>query len=149
MDSAQLAVAVVGVAGVLIGLWYAGVQLRDSRMSARGTFLLELDTAFVRHDATHRRLRGGDWAKPRSGPKNREEWADVEAYMGLFERIEVLIDGGVLDASLVNRLCGYRVKNIVDNEKIRREKLIRRADGWSDFRSLMVRLEWEGRRFEW
>lgn len=160
MDEALLAVSAVGVLGGLMGLAYAGrqlwytarqltytgEQLHESRLSSRGTFLLELDAAFERHAKTHRRLRGGEWATPGAGPESVQDWADVEAYVGLFERVEVLLDSGILDAPLVNDLYGYRVVNIVENDRIRR-KLIREAGGWSLFLSLKRRLEAEGRTF--
>jgi hypothetical protein len=147
MQVVQLVVSIVGVVGALIGLWYAGRQLHNSRLSSRGSFLLELDSALNRHAETHSRLRpGGDWAGTGRGPESADEWIAVEDYMGLFERMEVLIEGGVLDASLVNRLYGYRIHNIVANPRIRRVKLIDGAEGWKDFHSLLRRLEQEGRK---
>lgn len=161
MDQAQLAVTVVGVIGAVVGLWYAGQQLHNTRQSIRGEFLLTLDQAFVRHAAVHGRLRpGGDWEGSARRPDNMDEWwavkdlgpkdsewLAVEEYMGLFERIEVLIDGGSLDAALVNRLYGYRVFNIVANSEIRTKKLIDLAEGRQDFIKLKERLEAEGRWF--
>ena len=148
MEVAQLLATVVGVMGGLLGLWYAGRQLRESRLASRGEFLLELDNAFVRHAEIHRRLRpGGEWAGTGRGPETADEWIAVEDYMGLFERIEVLIEGGILDAPLVNRLYGYRVNNIVANATIRKTKLIDGRGGWTDLLRLIQRLSGEGRSF--
>jgi hypothetical protein len=148
MEVAQLLATVVAVMGGLVGIWYAGRQLRESRLASRGGFLLELDDAFVRHGDIHRRLRpGGDWAGTGRGPDTADEWIAVEDYMGLFERIEVLIEGGILDAALVDRLYGYRVSNIVANRTIRQTKLIDGRKGWTDFLRLIQRLGAEGRGF--
>ncbi len=154
MEQLQLAVTILGVLGGLFGLWYAGGQLRAAHQSARGTFLLELDEAFTRHTDVYIRLRPGDvsqspgdWIGPGRGPENSSDWMAVEQYMGLFERIEVLIEGGVLDAQITNRLHGYRVRNIVANDRIRKTLLVDGAAGWQDFLSLIERLQGEGRVF--
>lgn len=154
MDVLQLIVSALGVVGAIVGLWYAGNQLHASRLSARGTFLLDLDEAFLRHLDVYSRLRPGDdgqspgsWAEPGHGPDTAAEWMAVEQYMGLFERIEVLIEGGVLDAGITNRLYGYRVRNIVANDRIRNKLLVDGAAGWTDFLSLVRRLKDAGRAF--
>ena len=148
MDAATLVVSIVGVAGAVAGLWYAALQLRHTRNTSRATFLLVLDEAFGQHREVHSLLRpGGAWAGSGQGPENPDEWIAVEDYMGLFERIEVLVEGGVLDASLVDRLYGYRISNIVANPVIRRAKLIDGKAGWTDFLMLVGRLRTNGRRF--
>jgi len=53
--------------------------------------------------------------------------------MGLFERVKVLIDDGIIDANTVNRLYGYRITNIVSNAAIQEEKLVKEAGSWKDF----------------
>ncbi|MBK3574080.1 hypothetical protein JHN63_09650 [Streptomyces sp. MBT65] len=115
---------------------------------------MNLDEAFLRHLDVYSRLRPGDdsqspgdWAERGQGPDSASEWMAVEQYMGLFERIEVLIEGGVLDTHLTNRLYGYRVRNIVANERIRTKLLIEGAAGWQDFLSLVHRLKKDGRVF--
>jgi hypothetical protein len=119
MEILQIVTSSLGIVGTIIGLWYAGSQLRASRLSARGTFLLNLDEAFLRHLDVYSRL----------------------------ERIEVLIEGGVLNTHLTNRLYGYRVRNIVANERIRTKLLVEGAAGWQDFLSLVSRLKQDGRVF--
>ena len=148
MEVATLVISIAGVAGAVAGLWYGALQLRHTRNSARASFLLELDASFANHLDVHRRLRpGGDWAGTGAGPTTADEWIGVEEYMGLFERIEVLIEGGVLDVALVDRLYGYRVSNVVANPVIREQKLIAGAAGWRDFLSLIDRLRRVGRSF--
>ena len=55
-------------------------------------------------------------------------------YMGLFERIYIFVEKGIIDdIDIINRLYGYRVRNIVANNIIRKEKLVKEADSWTDF----------------
>ena len=53
--------------------------------------------------------------------------------MGLFERVKVLVDDKIIDIDTVDRLYGYRVDNIVNNETIRQAKLEREKDSYLDF----------------
>jgi hypothetical protein len=39
---------------------------------------------------------GGKWAGDGAGPESGEDWARVEGYMGLFERLNILHRNGVL-----------------------------------------------------
>ncbi|HXU36336.1 MAG TPA: hypothetical protein VN937_08215 [Blastocatellia bacterium] len=54
--------------------------------------------------------------------------------MGLFERIKVLVDDGIVDLATIDKLYGYRVFNIVANDVIRKGKLEgQRAEHWKGF----------------
>lgn len=94
---------------------------------AFGQFLLQLDEAFRHHQSVHLKLRpGGGWAKdPEQRPTNTE-LPEVEAYMGLLERVMIMIDLGLLRADIVERLYGYRVGNIWANRRIMKTKLVLR-----------------------
>lgn len=106
------------------GLFYSAQQLKAAKKIAQGDFLLHLDEMFRRHDRVHRRLRpGGDWHLSQDGPANADEWADVDSYMGLFERIKILVDNNIIDLDTIERLYGYRIYNIVANDTIREQKI--------------------------
>jgi hypothetical protein len=110
--------------------------------SAFGQFLLQLDEAFRRHQSVHLQLRpGGEWAKDPDQRPTDAELPDVEAYMGLLERVMIMIDLGLLKADVVERLYGYRVGNIWANNKIMKVKLARTASGWQDFIKLIRTME--------
>ena len=129
-----------------VGLITAAIGLKYTAKIAHGDFLLHLDEMFWHHDKTHRRLlpERGEWGRPEMGPPpdDSEAWADIESYMGLFERIKVLVDGGIIDRDTVNRLYGYRVSNIVRNSVIRRAKLEHPTTkgGWTSFIALATSL---------
>lgn len=63
--------------------------------------------------------------------------------MGLFERVWVLVKDGSLDIEVVERLYGYRIENIVINDRIRKIKLEdkSRARYWIDFIELWRALD--------
>jgi hypothetical protein len=139
MDTTDTFVKIESIATALgaivaaFSLVYAALQLRTSRKIARGEFLLHLDELFSLHTEVHQNLRpGGDWANG-GRPQSNVEWIAVERYMGLFERVKVLIDDGIIDANTVNRLYGYRITNIVSNAAIQEEKLVKEAGSWKDF----------------
>lgn len=132
------------IAGLLIAaisLAYTALNSRAGVHTSRARFWLDLRELFARHDAVHRRLRpGGVWTNP-SGPVSPEEWADVEAYMGLFEHCEIMIGQGLIDAKTFHEIYAYRLRNIVTNDVIRCAKLVPPlAAGWSRFISLARRM---------
>lgn len=148
LAAAGNAVAAMGTLAAVAATIFALQQLKlqreaveDSRRVARAQFLLDLDVHLREHVTVHKNLRpGGRWSQD-EGPESAEEWIAVEQYMGLFERIYVLIESGIIDMRLFARLYGYRIRNITRNPVIHREKLEIRKEGWADFIALARRLE--------
>lgn len=138
-DWANIA-TIAGVVLALLTLFYTAYQIRLSRKVNQATFWLELRKMFAEHNEVHLLLRGGDWSSPNSGPRSRDEWAKVEAYMGLFEHCKLMLDDGLIDWKTFRDIYGYRVKNLVTNSVIVREKLILRNSGWEDFIQLVRKL---------
>jgi hypothetical protein len=131
-----------GIFLTLASLNNARKQLEAQRKTTMGDFLLRLDARFDKHYEVHLALRpGGKWSSPTFGPSNAAEWAPVEAYMGLFERVKVLIDNGVLDLGTFVRLYGYKLHNILANRIIVESKLERERESWSDFLALSAAVE--------
>ena len=132
-DAIQALAAILGLIGVIIGLVYADFQFRATKRSTQGNFLLQFDQMLQTYDKVHKLMRPiGDW---RSGKKKIEEddWPDIERYMGIFERIKILIDDKFINLAVFDRLYGYRIDNILKTRQILNEKLIKRAYGWQDF----------------
>lgn len=131
---------IAGVGALLtgIGLIYAGLQVRLSRKIARAQFLLQLDTMFREHKQVENKLRG-EWAT--SGPQTPEEWIAVEDYMGLFERVQAMIDDGIIDLKSFDLMYGYKMFYIVRNKEIYEHKIVERSDQWVLFISLLRKLE--------
>jgi hypothetical protein len=82
----------------------------------------------------------GQWRDAADRPTDEEMPAAI-AYMGLFERIKIMIDHEVLPADVVNQLYGYRVGNIWSNDRIMREKLVKLSGEWQDFLKLVKCME--------
>jgi hypothetical protein len=134
---------IVTIVGVVIGgisLVFTAFNTRLTSRSNRARFWLDLRDRFARHDDAHRHLRpGGKWSGG-GAPTTPEEWADLEAYMGLFEHCEIMMRQGLIDGKTFEKIYGYRVQNIVSNNAIRKTKLVQLSHGWQDFLALVKRL---------
>ena len=134
------------ILGVLVGagaLASAALTLMITVRTNRAKFWLELRSAFVRHDEVHRKLRpGGEWSAS-AGPKDTEEFAQIEAYMGLFEHCEIMLSQKLIDQVTFAEIYRYRLQNLVANDWVRIEKLCRRPDGWTRFIALLKRVNVE------
>jgi hypothetical protein len=151
--------AIAGLAAAFaaaIGLAYAGLQLRAARRSAEGArneaesgrrttesqFLLALEDQFRVHWDVHVALRpGGKWTTADAGPESNEDWARVESYMGLFERLNILHRNGVLPLPYIRQFYRYRLTNLWANQVIRSEKMEARPKGWRDLIELSHKLD--------
>jgi len=136
---------VATICGVLIGAGSLLVAARNTSITKRATkarFWLDLRKMFADHDEVHRNLRpGGKWASQGSGPETSEEWAKVEAYLGLFETCEDILSARLIDVESFRQSYGYRVVNIVANDTIRCKKLVALAQYWKRFNKLARRLD--------
>lgn len=132
---------IVGVSIGALSLVFTAINFRLTLQTNRARFWLDLRDRFAKHDAVHRRLRPeGDWTPKGAGPATREEWADLEAYLGLFEHCEVMLEQRLIDEETFREIYSYRLNNIVANESIRQEKLIVRAEYWKRFLALLKRM---------
>lgn len=146
----SIATVVAAVAAVVVLIYARGQineaqkQLRHSRAIAHGDFLLRLDEAFQRHTKVHMLLQPDfDWGNNKSGPVSPEDWFLVTSYMGLFERVNFLIQSEIEELAIIDKLYGYRVYNIVANDVIRRAKLEDKeiAPYWEGFIHLWLQLK--------
>lgn len=132
--------------GVLVGagsLAFAAVNLMFALRTNRAKFWLELRSAFGKHDDVHRKLRpGGEWEN-NGGPNKPEEYAQVEAYMGLFEHCEIMLSQKLIDEETFREIYRYRLINLLSNDWVRIEKVCRRPDGWRRFIDLLRRMKVE------
>jgi hypothetical protein len=135
------AATIVGVLVAATSLVFAAINTRLTLRANRARFWLDLRDRFAKYDVVHRRLRpGGVWSNG-SGPATPEEWAEVEAYMGLFEHCEVMLQQGLIDEKTFRDIYAYRLNNLVANDTIRTEKLICRAEGWKQLLALLKRMK--------
>jgi hypothetical protein len=146
MDSFTEIKDLTTISSVLIGaasLAFAAVNTRLTARTNRARFWLDLRSAFGRHDEIHRKLHPrGDWATGRRPPTADEQF-QVEAYMGLFEHCEIMLEKGLLDEQTFREIYRYRLVNLVGNEWIRIEKLCIRSGGWKRLIALLGRMDVE------
>lgn len=133
-------ITILGVLIAATSLVFTAINTHTNMKTNRARFWLDLRDRFARHDEVHRRLRpGGAWADEK-GPETPEEWASLEAYMGLFEHCEAMLAQHLIDEATFRDIYAYRLRNIVANDIVRREKLQRLASGWMRFLSLLKRM---------
>lgn len=124
---------------------YTAEQIRRARKISLADFLLKLDDQIRNYDAVHSKLRpGGEWAEGGKGPETAQEWIPVEKYIGLFERIQTMIKLRIVPLDTIEKFYGYRVANIVNNQVIKQEKLVKRKENWADFIDLAKSLNLYG-----
>ena len=132
------------IVGVLAGagsLVAATLSLMLAHRTNRAKFWIDLRGAFAKHDDVHRKLRpGGDWLGG-AGPANPQEFADVEAYMGLFEHCEIMLSQRLIDEPTFREIYRYRLQNLISNEWVRAEKICVRPEGWKRFIDLLKRMK--------
>jgi hypothetical protein len=95
---------------------------------------------FVHYDTVASEFRpGGSWSDADKGPNTAREWTPVEAYMGLFEHMEFLLENELLNPALFDGSYLYRVDNILHNKVVVFEKLERHPQEWIRFLRLCRR----------
>ena len=151
-DIATIVIAIATAINVIvtIGLAIATYQTAlVAKKNSRADFLLRLDEAFLHHEDVREKLAdGGDWHRRKNDPNFpkgpnfnlSEDLIAVSSYMGLFERIQQLIDTGIVDIDAVDGWYGDRLFNIVINPTIK-DRLVTHKSGWSDFIKLWRALE--------
>lgn len=130
---------IIGVTIAAVSLLYTAYNARLTLKSNRARFWLELRDRFSRFDSVHVKLRPrGAWTGG-AGPETAEDWAQVEAYMGLFEHCELMLRDRLLDAATFRKIYRYRVKNLLDSQPIVQAKMIEHGESWTEFLNLVRR----------
>ena len=63
--------------------------------------------------------------------------------MGLFERISRMVDDGLIKPRTPQTFAGYRVANILSNQRVVQEKFVKRGSGWTEFLHLARRMGYD------
>src|SRR5579871_395638 len=123
-----LAIATLILAiATMISVVYIARQFNLTREQAKGTFLLALDEQFKETNSIARRVI----SEPNFTP-NRDEWLQIIQMMGVFERMSVMVDDGILDLALVDRLHGFRLLILLSNDAVY-QSLQSMGGEWRDF----------------
>ena len=107
-------------------LLYISRQVNVTRQQTKGQFLLALDAQFEKSMGIMPRLLDPTFVPVDS------EWIDIWRFMGVFERISVMVDDKILDAALVDRLYGPPLMTLIANDVIY-QRLAASGAEWQDF----------------
>ena len=147
-------IGVLAAVGALLFGWkqlkHSVKETKHSAENSKAQFWLDLRKMFRYHIEIHSKLRrGSDYAKRQSRPECcnqneswpccNDEWVKVEAYMGLFEHCEGLLEDKLIDEKTFSDIYKYRVVNIIANKKIESQKLVEEGKDWRRFRALARR----------
>jgi len=141
-SSTQFTVMAIMAVVAINRLRLADKQIKRLQRVERANMVLKLDEMMLHHEEVYKKLRHhGEWTRPHSGPATAEDWAALTLYMGLFERINLMIDDGILEIEHFDQLHGYRVQEIINNERIYQTKLEKDAKDWANFLALLGKLK--------
>ena len=122
-DIASIILAVATTSSLI----YIARQVSVTRQQTKGQFLLALDEQFERSSAINMSLV----REPKLVPHG-EQWVEVWRLMSVFERINVMVEDGMLDIALVDRLYGVRLYIVLGNDAIF-EHVKSTGSEWQDF----------------
>lgn len=129
---------VIGLPSVILGIWLSAKQLRQTRLSVEVQLLLDLRAAFAAHSEVHINLRPeGIWAGA-DGPNSVNEWAMVDAYLGLFEVCNRMLDNGQLSSDMFRNQYYYRLQNIRQHSGIV-DHVLQEREHWTELIALFSR----------
>jgi hypothetical protein len=82
--------------------------------------------------------------RPRGAWQDKELTSDeidkVVPYAGLFERIKVHMDNGIVDLEIIQRLYSYRILELLRNKSVVKYIFVDFKYGWQDFINLCEKL---------
>lgn len=128
VDIAQIITGFAAIAALI----FSYVGFRKSNKISKSTFLLDLRDKFHedKRYKTHYALRGD---------KKIENWIDLDDYLGLFEVCEIMIQNKSIELHDFKKLYGYRLQNILCNDKVVYFKLILEFEYWDNLYKLLER----------
>jgi hypothetical protein len=133
MSIADLSALVLAVA-TTISLIYISRQLAVTRRQTKGEFLLALDDQFEKVRDILLKVVGDPTFQP-----DGKDWPRVWALMSVFERVSIMVEDGIIDVGIVDRLYGYVMLRLLGNDAVF-ERLKATGADWQDFVELCYRL---------
>jgi len=150
-------IAIIGASSaafITVGL--NAYELRKNAKVTRQEFWLKLSEMFAKHDEIHQKLRPpGNLSAPQDdcnwivneqlnlNHEQDEDWPKVESYLGLFEHCYHLLKSQIIDLETFKSIYGYRLKNILANKQIIKQKLVFARNAFKDFLLLLKKVKLE------
>lgn len=138
IEAALIGGLVGGVVSLLISYFIASREIAANRKIAQAQLLLYVDEMMQQYQSINIALRLGTWDKKEIPD---DIWPSIDGYLGLFERLNVLIDSKLIGRKIAERFYQYRLANIVHNDQILEKVTITEKDNWRDFRELCSKLD--------
>lgn len=130
-DVATIAAALATIAALI----YAGQQLKHSRHVATADLLLRIDELLTQYNDIHEQLivsqflsRNPHLPQPANGGESLVSTFQKNSYMGLLERVNILMETGLLDIETVHHLYEHRVQTLAQDPEVC-EWLIQQPEG--------------------
>jgi hypothetical protein len=133
MSIADLSALILAIT-TTISLIYIARQLAVTRRQTKGEFLLALDEQFEKVRDILVKVVG----EPQFEPEGKD-WPRVWALMSVFERISIMVEDGIIEVGIVDRLYGYVMLRLIGNDPVF-ERLKATGADWQDFVALCFRL---------
>ncbi|MBA7539072.1 hypothetical protein ES705_31350 [subsurface metagenome] len=130
-DYVDIAQIITGFAAIAALIFFV-VGFRKNNRISKSTFLLELRDKFQedKRYKIHIALKNGE---------KIENWTDLDDYLGLFEVCEIMIRNKSIELHDFKKLYGYRLQNILSNDKVVYFKLILEFKYWDNLYNLLER----------
>lgn len=138
IEAALIGGLVGGVVSLLISYFIASREIAANRKIAQAQLLLQVDEMMQQYQAVNIALRLGTWEEIEIPD---DMWPLIDGYLGLFERLNVLIDTKLVERDIAERFYQYRLANIVQNEQILEKVTDAEKDSWRDFRDVCSKLD--------
>ena len=139
LEEGSYLATIIGLPAAALGLFLTVRQIRGAQRVTETDLLLRLREAFRHHDPVNVALRpGGAWTN--GGGPNDADWPAVDAYLGLFEVCEHMLQNRQLSQSMFRNQYLYRVQNIRANAHIV-TRISDERDSWSSLIALLERYD--------
>jgi hypothetical protein len=109
------------------------IQMKNTKGHSETQFWLVFREFVNKYHNVHLKLRSRD----EDWPSTKEEWIEVEGYLGLFEHCYPILKAQLIDKNMFKSIYGYRIKNILYNKEILSKIAETRNDGWENFIKLV------------
>ena len=126
-DASNIA-AIIMAPLTIAAIVYAALQIRHAKDSLKAQLINSLESEFKDYYKTyHKLLPGRAWSNDKEGPSTDEELNEIEAYLEFFEKIKLLIDGGSIDISTIDKMFAFRFFLMINNSHAQNKVIYRDA----------------------
>ena len=134
-------VTALSIIGTIIVIYLTKKQIDKNTKAIISKNHLELRKLFSEPSRfeVHSKLRpGNNNADVEEWPANKNDWVEVEDYLGVFETIEFMLKSKTLDENMVKSTYYYRLVNIKHNSRIV-DKIMSPDEDWELMKGLLRR----------